>query len=70
MGQARRIHADALAHGLTLTPPELLVIDADNISGIRICIGAPSTRQRLEAALELLADALEQPGSASEQPVV
>ncbi|MCC5868199.1 MAG: PLP-dependent aminotransferase family protein [Gammaproteobacteria bacterium] len=70
MDEARRIHADCLARGLTLTPPELPVIDAANVSGMRICIGAPPTRERLQTALEVLAGVLAQPGAATARPVV
>jgi DNA-binding transcriptional MocR family regulator len=70
MPEARRIFTEAHARGLGLTPPELPVIDAGNVSGMRICIGGPVTRERLAEALAILRDLLTDPRARDQRPVV
>lgn len=70
MNQARQLYSEGLARGLKLTPPELPVMDAGNLSGLRICIGAPPSRQSLHAALDILAAMLEVPGTCESHPMV
>jgi DNA-binding transcriptional MocR family regulator len=44
--------------GVSVTPPELPLLDSKLISGIRICIGAPRTEAELALGLERLGRAL------------
>jgi DNA-binding transcriptional MocR family regulator len=55
---AERAAGRAQRAGVTVTPPELPLLDAKLISGLRICIGAPKTREDLTIGLERLSGAL------------
>lgn len=55
---AERFAARLLRAGIEVTPPTAPVVDAETISGIRICIGALADRSRLESALATVAASL------------
>lgn len=56
--EAERTAGRAQRAGVTLTPPELPLLDSTLISGLRICIGAPKNRADLTVGLERLRGAL------------
>ena len=56
--ETERAAGRAQRAGAIVTPPELPVLNAKLISGLRICIGAPKTRGDLQLGLERLRAAL------------
>jgi DNA-binding transcriptional MocR family regulator len=56
--QAERIAGAALRGGVAVTPPGAPIVDATEISGLRLCIGAPRDMATLERGLKVVADAL------------
>ncbi len=59
--EAERLVARALRAGVQLTPADAPVVDPTLISGVRLCVGAPSSRAQVETALERLATLLDSP---------
>ncbi len=53
--EAERLVARALRAGVQLTPAEAPVVDPTSIGGVRLCVGAPPSRDQVETALERLA---------------
>lgn len=56
--RAERIAGAALRGGVAVTPPTAPIVDATEISGLRLCIGAPRDMATLERALKIVADAI------------
>ena len=63
--EAERLVARALRADVQLTPAEAPVVDPTSIGGVRLCVGAPSSRDQVETALERLTGLL---GSAQASP--
>jgi DNA-binding transcriptional MocR family regulator len=55
---AERVAGAALRAGVSVTPPSAPIVDATEISGLRLCIGAPRDMTTLERGLKIVADAL------------
>ena len=53
-----RVAGRAQRAGLTVTPPDLPLLDAKLISGLRVCLGAPRTRADIVLAMTRLRDVL------------
>jgi DNA-binding transcriptional MocR family regulator len=56
--ETERAAGRAQRAGVTVTPPELPLLDPSKISGLRICLGAPKSRAELAVGLERLRDVL------------
>lgn len=56
--KAERVAGAALRGGVALTPPTAPIVDATEISGLRLCVGAPRDMAALERGLKIIADAL------------
>ncbi len=56
--KAERVAGAALRGGVTVTPPSAPIVDAKEVSGLRLCIGAPADMSTLERGLKVVADAL------------
>ena len=56
--KAERVAGAALRGGVAVTPPAAPIIDAKQISGLRLCLGAPADIATLERGLKIVADAL------------
>lgn len=52
--EAERIASRALRAGVKVTPPDLPILSLASGSGLRLCIGSPADRSRVEAALAIL----------------
>jgi DNA-binding transcriptional MocR family regulator len=65
---AERVAGRALRQGVAVTPPSAPIVDAGQISGLRLCIGAPPDLATLEKGLKIvqraLSDATAEPLSA------
>lgn len=63
--EAERMTARLLRAGVDVTPPETSVISnrADTDTGLRLCLGAPATRDELERALVIITAALQGHGT-------
>jgi len=46
-------------HGVSMAPPTYVAPGRGTPSGIRLCLGAPTSMKELEAALQIVSDALE-----------
>lgn len=55
---AERMAARALRGGVEVTPPSAPIIDAEAISGVRVCLGGAATRAALETGLAVIAASL------------
>lgn len=58
---AERLVARATRAGVSLTPASALLCGPASMAGVRLCVGAPLSRERLEAALVRLAPILDLP---------
>lgn len=56
--KAERVAGAALRGGVAVTPPAAPIVDAKNIAGLRLCIGAPADTATLERGLKVVAEAL------------
>jgi DNA-binding transcriptional MocR family regulator len=56
--KAERVAGAALRGGVAVTPPSAPIVDAREIAGLRLCIGAPADIAALERGLRVVADAL------------
>jgi DNA-binding transcriptional MocR family regulator len=56
--KAERVASAALRAGVAVTPPAAPIVDAKQISGLRLCLGAPADIASLERGLKVVADAL------------
>jgi DNA-binding transcriptional MocR family regulator len=56
--KAERVAGAALRGGVAVTPPSAPIVDATEISGLRLCIGAPRDMAALERGLKVVAEAL------------
>jgi DNA-binding transcriptional MocR family regulator len=56
--KAERVAGAALRGGVAVTPANAPIVDATEISGLRLCIGAPRDSATLERGLKIVADAL------------
>jgi DNA-binding transcriptional MocR family regulator len=56
--KAERVAGAALRGGVAVTPPSAPIVDPTEISGLRLCIGAPRDMATLERGLKVVADAL------------
>lgn len=56
--KAERVAGAALRGGVAVTPAAAPIVDATEISGLRLCIGAPRDLVTLERGLKVVADAL------------
>lgn len=52
---AQKLAAACSRMGIQVTPPEIPIVDTTVISGVRLCLGAPKTRQALSRALKVIA---------------
>jgi len=68
--EAERMAARAMRAGVELTPPSAPVIDADAISGVRLCLGGVADREILRSALNVVAAALRSEVSAHASGVI
>ncbi len=59
--EAERLVARALRAGVQLTPAEAPIVDPTSIGGVRLCVGAPSSRDQVETALQRLTTLLDSP---------
>jgi len=64
--EAERLVGSALRQGVVLASPSLLTISRQEASGLRLCLGAPAERTRLDRALRIIASIL---GNEVEAPV-
>ena len=55
---AERVAGRALRQGVAITPPSVPIVDAAQISGVRLCIGAPADVASLERGLKIVQGAL------------
>ena len=55
---AERLVSRAARNDVDLTPPGAPVVDAASISGVRLCVGSPSSRAELSAGLDVVANIL------------
>lgn len=51
---AERVAGRALRQGVAVTPPSVPIIDASEVSGVRLCIGAPASSAALEQGLKIV----------------
>lgn len=56
--KAERVAGAAMRGGVVVTPPSAPIVDAKEISGLRLCIGAPPDLAALERGLKVVASAL------------
>jgi DNA-binding transcriptional MocR family regulator len=56
--KAERVAGAALRGGVAVTPPSAPIVDAKEMSGLRLCIGAPADMAALERGLKVVAAAL------------
>lgn len=56
---AARFFLAARQHGVTVTPPDAVVVDAQSPNGVRLCLGNPASRADLHEALAVLRDLIE-----------
>jgi hypothetical protein len=56
--KAERTAGAALRDGVAVTPATAPIVDATEISGLRLCIGAPADHATLERKLKVVAAAL------------
>jgi len=56
--EAARVAGRAYREGVAVTAPDLPIIDGNMISGLRVCLGVPATRQELATGLQRLKTAL------------
>jgi DNA-binding transcriptional MocR family regulator len=56
--KAERVASAALRGGAAVTPASAPIIDAKEISGLRLCIGVPADTAAVERKLKVVADAL------------
>lgn len=56
---AARFFLAARQHGVTITPPDAVIVDARSPNGVRLCLGNPTSRAELEAALTMLRELIE-----------
>jgi DNA-binding transcriptional MocR family regulator len=68
--ESERLVARALRAGVQLTPAEAPVVDPTLISGVRLCVGAPSSRDQVEAALERLVTLFNSPQAGPDMGLV
>ncbi|MBI1187290.1 MAG: aminotransferase class I/II-fold pyridoxal phosphate-dependent enzyme [Alphaproteobacteria bacterium] len=68
--QAERVAGRALRAGVEVTPPAAALVDSSQVSGLRLCIGAPPDLGTLERALRVVADALSSDDEAPARAVV
>ena len=55
---AERVAGRALRQGVAVTPPSIPIVDAAQMSGLRLCIGAPADIASLERGLKIVRHAL------------
>jgi len=68
--KAERIAGRALRGGVAVTPPSAPIVDAREIAGLRLCIGAPADMTTLERGLRVIEAALSDSPSESGRDVV
>ena len=68
--EAERLVARALRAGVQLTPAEAPIVDPTSIGGVRLCVGAPSSRDQVETALARLATLLDSPQASPDMGLV
>ncbi|HZB91362.1 MAG TPA: PLP-dependent aminotransferase family protein [Stellaceae bacterium] len=56
---AARFFLAARQHGVTVTPPDAVVVDARSPNGVRLCLGNPASRAELQGALSVLRELIE-----------
>lgn len=56
--KAERVAGAAMRAGVVVTPPAAPIVDAKEISGLRLCIGAPADMASLERGLKVVLGAL------------
>lgn len=56
--EAERVAGRALRQGVAVTPPAAPIVDASEISGLRLCLGAPPDSATLERGLRIVQRAL------------
>jgi DNA-binding transcriptional MocR family regulator len=56
--KAERVASAALRGGAAVTPASAPIVDATEISGLRLCIGVPADTAAVERKLKVVADAL------------
>jgi DNA-binding transcriptional MocR family regulator len=56
--KAERVAGAALRGGVAVTPASAPIVDATEISGLRLCIGAPRDLATLERGLKIVVDAM------------
>lgn len=68
--QAERMAARLLRAGVDVTPPESAMICEQADTGLRLCLGAPQTRQELSRALHIVAETLLRPDYAERDGII
>ncbi len=58
-GTAEKFAAACLRQGVMVTPPDIPLANPSLISGVRLCLGAPRSREGLARALEVVSRCLE-----------
>lgn len=56
---AERFFQAARQRGVTVTPPDAVVVDDRSPNGVRLCLGSPPSRHELQQALGILRDLIE-----------
>jgi DNA-binding transcriptional MocR family regulator len=56
---AGRFFQAARQRGVTVTPPDAVVVDEQSPNGVRLCLGSPTARRELEHALAILRELIE-----------
>lgn len=68
--EAERMSARLLRAGVDVMPPDTSLIARDADTGLRLCLGAPATRDQLETALTIVAKTLQGQGNADRDGLI
>lgn len=68
--EAERVRARLLRAGVEVTPPEASAVSREADTGLRLCLGAPGSREELAAALQIIAGVIEGRGGADRDGIV
>ena len=68
--EAERMTARLLRAGVDVTPPEASIVSETADTGLRLCLGAPRTRDELKQALEITVATLLEQGSTAQAGII
>ncbi|SEC56081.1 transcriptional regulator, GntR family [Rhizobiales bacterium GAS188] len=68
--EAERLAGQALRQGVLLTSPSALAVAGRSVSGLRLCLGAPADRARLDRALRIIASIMANEAEAPSPSVI